>query len=950
MSTLTRRVFAPTLVVCALLASACGTADLTMSESDLSKNDPFVKVSRGALSTATFGADAGAGGLTSGNDDTFYVAIHKSQLGQRWFLSAYLTQWHPSENVPMRSLGTRVVSFKVQNGKLFVFDATDGKTWSDVLDPSVVLEAYPLVTNNAEFNALPGANNYVLFDPAAGLNRFNVVGDEFAQNYWARFQVDLTFLQGFKALADGVSWEQVFTGYTEAPGPGILAYEEPFRGSGTLRMTLRRYAEGAGFTPSEFTGAMRPYFWSSNWQYVKNEPRYRGYAVKWNIHPGMQPIDWRISKSLETLENDPRLAGIDVRGAITRGIEGWNQAFGFQAFRVVPTGASDSPGDDDKNFIVVDTNPGAGLAFANWRENPNTGEIRGASVYFSSVFIEGALMHDGGAPEPDAGVAPVDAGVPVTDAGVVDAGTTPCSPSLVISQVFGGNSASGAFNQDFVELHNRTGAPVSLDGLSLQYGSATGTAWQVLPLSGSVAPNGFFLVGLSTTSADGGVSLPQVDLRGGLSLAASSGKVALVNGVAALSGACPTGAIDFVGYGSANCSEGGLPGLPLNAPGLSTTTSAQRLGDGCTDTDANLADFTAGAVVPRSSLSAPVACPCSAAIAGPAPSPADFDGGLPFLTGRTAPTARLAWEPMTPGDTCALERGQVATIPEGMTRREFIENVVTHTILHEVGHTLGLRHNFKGSLEASSVMDYTRDEEAALMPLPGAYDVAAVRFLYGLDANAATQPFCTDEDTLVDAECDRWDYSATPLTTSVGPAFAEKVRQNLTETRGITYADIHTVTRYVRAPKDEAQRLQAFNLLMADVAPPLRADVVALSPNAAAWADLLAGAFLQNLFVDPAEWRDPVAVNPLLNDPAFHARVVEVTKNILVNSDGHRTFERRRTAIDVLKAMQSYDAYNALVTARASLVSERAGYNALGQAVIDDLLKRLDLACTPYFR
>jgi hypothetical protein len=520
-----------------------------------------------------------------------------------------------------------------------------------------------------------------------------------------------------------------------------------------------------------------------------------------------------------------------------------------------------------------------------------------------------------------------------------------CAPGVVISQVFGGNSLSGAYNQDFVELHNRTDAPVSLDGWSLQYGSASGTGWQVLPLSGAIAPNGFFLIGLSAATGDGGVALPQVDLRGGLSLSASSGKVALVNGTTALSGACPAGAIDFVGYGSANCAEGIFP-----AAGLSNTSSAQRLGDGCADTDVNLGDFAVAAPSPRSSASPPVACTCSAAAAPATPPTSTLDGGLPFLTGRTAPTARLAWEPMTPGATCALERGQVATIPEGMTRREFIENVVTHTILHEVGHTLGLRHNFKGSLEASSVMDYTRDEEAALRPVPGAYDVAAVRFLYGLDANPAPQPFCTDEDTLVDAECDRWDFSATPLTTSVGPAFADKVRQNLTEVRGLTYADIHTVTRYVRAPKDEAQRLQAFNLLMADVAPPLRADVVALSPNAAAWADLLAGAFLQNLFVDPAEWRDPVAVNPQLNDPTFHARVVEVTKNILVNSDGHRTFERRRTAIDVLKAMQSYDAYNALVTARASLVSERARYNALGQAVVDDLIKRLDLACTPYFR
>ncbi|MEW5740862.1 MAG: zinc-dependent metalloprotease [Myxococcota bacterium] len=956
---LMRRVFAPVLVVCALLASACGTADLTMSESDLSKNDPFVKVSREALST--FGADGGALGITT--DDTFYVAIHKSQLGQRWFLSAYLTQWHPSENTPVKSLGTRVVSFKVQNGKLFVFDVTDGHTWSDVLDPSVIVEAYPVVTTNAEFNALPGAANYVLFDPAAGLNRFGVEGDELAQQYWARFQTDLTFLQGFKTLADGVSWEEVFTGYTEYAGPGILDYAQPFRASGTLRMTLRRYQQSPDFTPLEYSPtSTKQYFWSSHWQYVQNEPRYRQWAVKWNIKPGMQPIDWRISKSLEVLERDPRLAGIDVRGAITRGVERWNDAFGFQVFRVVPTGASDSPGDDDKNFIVVDPNPGANLAFANWRDNPNTGEIRGASVYFSSAFVYSALEHDGGAPE-DAGMPEVDGGAPLQDAGTpevdggapevdggapVDGGSPgACAPSLVISQVFGGNSQAGSFAQDFVELHNRSAAPVALNGLSLQYGSASGTAWQVFPLSGTVAPGGYFLVGLAALVADGGVALPQVDLRGGLALSATAGKVALVEGVTAATGACPTGpvVVDFVGYGATNCAEG-----VFSAPTLSTTSSAQRLDQGCQDVNVNAADFATGTPAPRSSLSAPYACSCSVAFTTPPSSTLDGGAALvpPPATGR--PAARLVWEPMTPGETCALEREQVATIPPGMTRREFIENVITHTILHEVGHTLSLRHNFKGSLQGSSVMDYTRDEDASLLPRPGAWDIAAVRYLYGLDTAPASQPFCTDEDTWVDASCDRWDTGANPLTDDLGPAFVQKVRQNLAETRGVTYADIHTITRYVRAPSTEAQRLEAFNILMSEVAPPLRADVLAMGPNAEAWADTLAVAFLQNLFVDPAEWRDPIAANPYLGDPTFHARVVAVAKNMLINSDGHRFIANRRVVVDVLKAMQTNEAYDALVTARAALVTERSRYNAQGQAQMDDLIRRLDLACSPYFR
>jgi hypothetical protein len=58
---------------------------------------------------------------------SFYLAINKRELGQRWSLSAYVKQYHP-DNVnygAAASLGVRVVTFRVQNGKLFVFDASD---------------------------------------------------------------------------------------------------------------------------------------------------------------------------------------------------------------------------------------------------------------------------------------------------------------------------------------------------------------------------------------------------------------------------------------------------------------------------------------------------------------------------------------------------------------------------------------------------------------------------------------------------------------------------------------------------------------------------------------------------------------------------------------------------------------------------------------------------------
>lgn len=69
--------------------------------------------------------------------------------------------------------------------------------------------------------------------------------------------------------------------------------------------------------------------------------------------------------------------------------------------------------------------------------------------------------------------------------------------SVVINEVYGGGGNSGAtYTNDFIELTNRSDAAVSLDGWSVQYhsGGATGT-WQVTPLSGSIAPGGFYLVG-----------------------------------------------------------------------------------------------------------------------------------------------------------------------------------------------------------------------------------------------------------------------------------------------------------------------------------------------------------------------------------------------------------------------------------------------------------------------
>ena len=204
-----------------------------------------------------------------------------------------------------------------------------------------------------------------------------------------------------------------------------------------------------------------------------------------------------------------------------------------------------------------------------------------------------------------------------------------------------------------------------------------------------------------------------------------------------------------------------------------------------------------------------------------------------------------------------------------------------------------------------------------------------IRDSYGLDAATPSQPFCTDEDRMSSAECDVWDNTATPLTSDLQPRYQAKIRGLMTGANQLQFADLHRVTRYVRGPASEAQRLEAFNVMMADAAPPLSAEVVALSANAAAYADLVAMVVLANLYLDPVEYRDEVQVNPAIADAAFRTRVIAVAKDILIDSDKHRSFEARRVAIDTLKALQHYEAYQALVEARVPLAAERATYTCL---------------------
>jgi beta-lactamase superfamily II metal-dependent hydrolase len=219
------------------------------------------------------------------------------------------------------------------------------------------------------------------------------------------------------------------------------------------------------------------------------------------------------------------------------------------------------------------------------------------------------------------------------------------SLGVVISQIYGGGgNASAPYQNDYIELFNRGSQSVSLNGWSVQYGSATSATFSAANttlLSGIINPGKYVLIrgaaGTSCTGAPCGVVLPvSADFTTTTNLSGTAGKVILVsNSTAFASNGCSLTPVvaDFVGYGTgasgANCFQ------VVAAATLSNTTAAVRGSGGCTDTRNNGGDFTATAPNPHNSGSPQNSCGFGAT--GNANPSSVSSGGTTLLTVTVTP-------------------------------------------------------------------------------------------------------------------------------------------------------------------------------------------------------------------------------------------------------------------------------------------------------------------------
>lgn len=331
-----------------------------------------------------------------GVPEQFYVAVHRKELGKKYFVSGYFKQIHPGgvSSGAGASAGERIVTLKVANDRLLLVSADGTLRASDTFGPDgVVLTSYKRVSY-PPFDRLPGSTNYVLFDPGQSATKISATSE--SEQSWL-LRTEIKYVQRFRAIADGITWEEVLTGYAPTPvlagGDGV---QNVFGLSMTLGMGLRAYSEGLGF--KEVIPAQKSwpsYFFTSGPRVVQNTGRQDFVADHFNFNDPKKTVEWVVSP----------LVPAKYQRAVLDAIESWNDALGLgrKVISARLAGPDESYADDDKNYLIYDPNPALGFAFANWRTNANTGEIRGASVYIGQGWFRTADRIEAMPPHPTVG-------------------------------------------------------------------------------------------------------------------------------------------------------------------------------------------------------------------------------------------------------------------------------------------------------------------------------------------------------------------------------------------------------------------------------------------------------------------------------------------------------------------------------------------------------------------
>lgn len=329
--------------------------------------DPRAEVKASAVIADSFRAEKAADQVEqSGQDlavlDQAHLAIAHAALGKEFLLSTNLLSQEPTP--AFTSLQSRVVSFILRDGKVYLLDVTgNNRVGVDNIAQNIVIAEFPVL---AEFG------DFVKIDFNAGMKQIITVTDMYSSDGAGDTtssvqKVNISYLDEISLKDEAVLIRQVAQLEAQTKdGTSLMPVE--------VRYQIKPYLPDPQFVPVKSPGFSKVGYFEANPLMLKDGST-RIYAMKWNEK---KTIRFAISA------NTPEKYRALVRDSLLY----WNKTLGENKIEVIQLEdkAITAPHFDVNIVQWVDWDE-AGYAFADAHVDPRSGEVTSAQIFFPSAFV-----------------------------------------------------------------------------------------------------------------------------------------------------------------------------------------------------------------------------------------------------------------------------------------------------------------------------------------------------------------------------------------------------------------------------------------------------------------------------------------------------------------------------------------------------------------------------------
>ncbi len=293
--------------------------------------------------------------------DMAHVVIARTALEKEFLLTTNMLSQVPT---PLfSSLQSRIVYFTLKNERVYMLEATAGRTVG-INNPKSFL---PL----AEFEILNQTTTDITIDFNLGMRRLITVsemaGSDFPESAaWKSVEVNFSYLQSVDFSNNRFFIRQI----AQVQMDTLVPLE--------IRYYLAPYNPDPNFIPTKSPGFDQVGYFEAN-PLLDVHGNTINYAMKFNLN---KPIIFAISA------NTPA----DYKETVRNGILYWNKTLGENKIQVIELTDSELTAPNPDYNIVQWTNwDSAGYAFADAHIDPRSGEVTHAQVFFPSAFTEAAI-------------------------------------------------------------------------------------------------------------------------------------------------------------------------------------------------------------------------------------------------------------------------------------------------------------------------------------------------------------------------------------------------------------------------------------------------------------------------------------------------------------------------------------------------------------------------------